>query len=57
MIQPYVAGANKNAGWNFEIDQAESIQFTHYKKNQHYNWHCDTWNKPYENGRIRKLSC
>ena len=39
MIQPYVAGANKNAGWNFEIDQAESIQFTHYKKNQHYNWH------------------
>jgi len=56
MIQPYVAGANKNAGWNFEIDQAESIQFTHYKKNQHYNWHCDTWNKPYENGRIRKLS-
>jgi PKHD-type hydroxylase len=56
IIEPYVAGANKNAGWNFEVDQAESIQFTHYKKNQHYDWHCDTWNTPYENGRIRKLS-
>ena len=56
IIEPYVAGANVNAGWNFEIDQAESIQFTHYGKNQHYDWHFDCWDTPYPNGRVRKLS-
>ena len=56
MIEPYINSANINSGWNFEIDQAESIQFTHYGKNQHYDWHFDCWDTPYQNGRIRKLS-
>jgi|TARA_R100001086_G_scaffold220111_1_gene136975 PKHD-type hydroxylase len=56
MIEPYVNSANTNSGWNFEVDQAESIQFTHYGKNQHYDWHFDCWDTPYSNGRIRKLS-
>ena len=39
----------------------ESCQFTKYKHNQYYDWHCDSWDKPYEkegpdNGKIRKLS-
>jgi PKHD-type hydroxylase len=61
-IQPYVNQANKNAGWNFQWDWSESCQFTKYKKNQFYDWHCDSWDKPYDrpndpvHGKIRKLS-
>jgi PKHD-type hydroxylase len=63
-IQPYVGQANKNAGWNFQWDWSESCQFTKYKLNQYYDWHCDSWDKPYnrkdannpEHGKIRKLS-
>jgi PKHD-type hydroxylase len=61
-IQPYVNQANRNAGWNFEWDFSESCQFTKYKLNQYYDWHCDSWDKPYdklntkEYGKIRKLS-
>ena len=62
-LHPYVNTANKNAGWNFEWDRSESCQFTKYKHNQYYDWHCDSWDKPYkrkegdpDNGKIRKLS-
>ena len=60
-IQPYVHQANKNAGWNFDWDFSESCQFTIYKKGQYYDWHCDSWDKPYveegpTKGKIRKLS-
>jgi len=62
-IFPYVEIANKNAGWNFDIDWAESIQFTKYKLNQYYGWHQDIWRHPYGinshpnlKGKIRKLS-
>jgi PKHD-type hydroxylase len=62
-IQPYVSLANKNAGWNFEWDWSEPLQFTKYKLNQYYDWHCDSYNKPYDiknnknqKGKIRKLS-
>ncbi len=64
-IQPYVHQANANAGWNFEWHFSESCQFTKYKKGQYYDWHCDSWDKPYykpqnpqdpSNGKIRKLS-
>jgi len=60
-IHPYIMDANKSAGWNFDIDFTEACQFTIYKKNQHYSWHADSWDKPYEtkditNGKIRKLS-
>tara|TARA_R110000782_G_scaffold80941_2_gene160127 strand:+ start:379 stop:1011 length:633 start_codon:yes stop_codon:yes gene_type:complete len=61
-LQPYIHKANKKAGWNFEWDRSESCQFTKYKHNQYYDWHCDSWAKPYDkpnspdNGKIRKLS-
>jgi PKHD-type hydroxylase len=60
-ILPYVRAANRNAGWNFEWDWSESCQFTIYRKGQYYDWHCDSWKKPYENegptkGKVRKLS-
>ena len=60
-IQPYIHEANRNAGWNFDWDFSESCQFTIYKKKQYYDWHCDSWDKPYveegpTKGKIRKLS-
>ena len=60
-IQPYVSMANSHAGWNFNWNWSESCQFTIYKKGQYYDWHFDSWNKPYAKegptkGRIRKLS-
>jgi PKHD-type hydroxylase len=55
--------ANASAGWNFNWDFSESCQFTKYKLNQFYDWHCDSWDQPYNNldnkdthGKIRKLS-
>ena len=63
-IHPYINSANQNAGWNFEWDHSESCQFTKYTKGQYYDWHCDSWDKPYvrehpndpSHGKIRKLS-
>ena len=62
-ILPYVRRANENAGWNFEWDRSESCQFTKYAPGQFYDWHCDSWEEPYNNpkdtkthGKIRKLS-
>ena len=64
-IHPYVHIANKAAGWNFQWERSEACQFTKYKHNQYYDWHCDSWDKPYyqkdnpqnpTNGKIRKLS-
>jgi PKHD-type hydroxylase len=62
-IQPYVHEANKSAGWNFKWDWSEPCQFTKYKLNQYYDWHCDSFTTPYDrpedpnlNKKIRKLS-
>ena len=62
-IQPYIHQANANASWNFEWDWSESCQFTEYKKGQFYDWHCDSYEEPYNNpenrnthGKLRKLS-
>ena len=62
-IHPYINQANAAADWNFDWDWAESIQFTKYKENQFYGWHCDSADKPYDlpddlhrHGKIRKLS-
>jgi len=62
-IHPYIHSANKNAGWNFEWDFSEPCQFTKYKNNQFYDWHIDSYEKPFDNknikyryGKIRKLS-
>tara|TARA_R100000935_G_scaffold38783_3_gene60174 strand:+ start:716 stop:1351 length:636 start_codon:yes stop_codon:yes gene_type:complete len=62
-IHPYVHIANKNAGWNFDWNFSESCQFTKYKLNQYYDWHCDSFSQTYDtpkdknsHGKIRKLS-
>jgi len=62
-IQPYIHQANASAGWNFEWDWSEACQFTEYKKGQFYDWHCDSFEEPYDepknpnrHGKLRKLS-
>lgn len=62
-VHPYIHEANRNAGWNFDWDFSEEIQFTKYDVGQHYGWHADSNPKPYTNknqpshiGKIRKLS-
>ena len=62
-ILPYVNLANKNAGWNFDWDYSEDCQFTKYTKGQFYNWHQDSFDKPFNDpnklmlhNKIRKLS-
>jgi PKHD-type hydroxylase len=62
-IHPYIHEANKLAGWNYDWNFSESCQFTKYKLNQYYDWHCDSWDVPYNkpedlnsHGKIRKLS-
>ena len=62
-IHPFIHQANRDSGWNFDWDFSESCQFTKYGVGQHYGWHCDSWDKPYDkpddpnsHGKIRKLS-
>jgi PKHD-type hydroxylase len=52
-IWPFIHEANRQAGWNFDWDFTEDIQFTKYGLNQYYGHVTDNpqmWNK------IRKLS-
>jgi len=53
ILHPYVHTANSSSGWNFQWSHSEPMQFTIYKKDQYYDWHCDM----FANGPTnRKLS-
>lgn len=67
LIWPYMTSANKQAGWNFDINTSESIQIGKYEGDGgHYDYHVDglgTWGSVYNNpnesfchNRTRKLS-
>lgn len=68
LLVPFVLGANKSAGWKFNVDYFENIQIARYTNEQHYNWHqdgpsdhlgvYDTYAKHEVNyqGKVRKLS-
>jgi len=63
LLWKFLDTANKNSGWNYQIDFTEQVQLTRYKINKFYDWHQDQWNKPYgddvelgKQGKIRKLS-
>lgn len=63
MMQEFVHTANISAGWNFEWDWSEDLQFTVYEPGNYYHWHADQKSKPHGpekgpkfEGRIRKLS-
>lgn len=46
-IKSAVDIVNYQAGWRYDIGEAEQFQFTVYEKDDHYNWHtdgqCDHW--------------
>lgn len=46
------------AGYNFDLNRAEAIQYTRYDSNGHYEWHVDQLNGPIEDSKpdTRKLS-
>ena len=41
LIWPLINKGNYDAGWNFDVDYMESLQFTVYKPGQFYGWHSD----------------
>lgn len=41
LLFPYIHHANKSAGWNWQWNWAESLQFTVYKPGGFYSWHKD----------------
>ena len=52
----YTKLVNKEAGWNFQIDGIEPLQYTEYGAGGEYGWHIDQHTKPYADNRIRKIS-
>ena len=66
IIWPFMARANDEAGWRYQIKAAESCQITRYKKGGFYSFHRDgngdhlsAYNNPtnaYMHGHVRKLS-
>ncbi len=64
-INPIVNAANERAGWNFEWDYNEPVQFAKYHTKKYYGWHSDSLENPYvydrpenpnHHGKMRKLS-
>jgi len=41
-IAPIISELNNVAGWAYDVDEVENIQFTKYGVNQHYHWHPDS---------------
>ena len=41
ILKPWIQQANESAGWNFQWDHTESLQFTKYDVGQYYEWHPD----------------
>ena len=56
LLIPYIYTANESAGWNFQWDPVDSIQFTEYNKGGYYDWHRDSFEQPDDAGKIRKIS-
>ena len=68
LLHPYLQIANDKAGWRYELDLSEKIQFTKYNKGGFYDWHADgnschfgkynkyNTNNPNFINKIRKLS-
>ena len=62
ILSYYINKANKECGWNWNIGFLEDVQFTIYNPGQFYDWHCDSWEKPYDkpntplHNQIRKIS-
>ena len=47
---PYINGANKSSGWNYDIDWLEDVQVAKYGVNEYYGWHHDATKFSYNKG-------
>ena len=66
LIFPFMQRANYEAGWRYDVPNAESSQITRYKKGEFYNFHTDgkgdhmsAYARPenkFLHGKVRKLS-
>ena len=64
LVFDYMRSANRQSGWNFEVDAAESMQIGKYSKGCFYDYHQDgdgvtTYDEPENNwlhNKTRKLS-
>lgn len=65
VTNPIVQAANEKAGWNFQWDYNEPVQFAKYNTRKYYGWHSDSLENPYvynrpdnpnHHGKMRKLS-
>lgn len=41
LFHPYIAAANEQAGWNWQLDCSETFQFSEYNSDGFYGWHKD----------------
>ena len=64
LVNTYLPIANKSAGWNYQHSVIENLQLGRYRRGDHYKWHTDSENEPYESkpgaplleGNTRKIS-
>jgi len=56
ILQMYVEKANKEAGWNFNMNCYETPQVSFYGKGQFYDWHTDSGVETASDPFVRKLS-
>lgn len=64
ILKKYIDSANSQAGWNYDWDWTEMLQFTKYDIGQFYDWHPDQHHYVYPEddtnlnmrGKYRKLS-
>ncbi len=65
VVEPWVYRANREAGWNFDVERMQSLQFGIYADGGHYDWHFDMTGRVYSerdevapefHGLLRKIS-
>lgn len=65
IVEKYVYKANTEAGWNFDIERMQSLQFGVYEDGGKYDWHFDMTGRVYSekdavapvfHGLLRKVS-
>jgi PKHD-type hydroxylase len=62
LLNPYISEANEKAGWNFDIDWNQDMQYASYNKGHYFGWHSDQGATVYDTdnknlkGKTRKIS-
>ena len=54
LVEPWVHAANEQAKWRFDLERFLPLQFGIYSTGGHYDWHRDTFGRPYGPGERRR---